>query len=133
MCDCLLLCVEEIDSNTNKLDTKQFVLYDTKSEQFFIYGKKSDTNIIYFHPYSFACKKLDRLIDFMLFTSCSSKRVITLYNYDNFPASVNEITYDGIIQDQYKAFTIVSYDYDKITRNEYKNILKMLKNVNNHY
>ena len=99
--DCLLLCIEEMYSNLERKDTTMFIYYDTRMREFHLLGKRNNTNVISFVPYSFTCKSKSKLYSFIRFVICNyAKCILSLYNYDNFPENCEDISYDFIEKHQ---------------------------------
>jgi hypothetical protein len=132
--DCLVLKIEEIFDG--KLDTTIFVLYDSNSMEFCLYGKRSDLigkdpSV----PYSFKCKYADDLADFISFVMCKkSKWNYTLYNYNNLPEFADDITYDYLKDlDNDQSYELTGYDFNNFNRKTLLKSLRMLRNVFNYY
>lgn len=132
--DCLVLKIEEYDSTTERLDNTVFILYDTKSKQYIVRGLRVDTPKMTSVPYSFTCKKLSRLVDFISFIVCKQNLwSYTLYNYNNLPFSSENITFDSLYDDGNKENEISGYDNCSYDRRELYSNLRMLRFVFNSY
>ena len=134
--DCLLLCIEEMYSNLERKDTTMFIYYDTRMREFHLLGKRNNTNVISFVPYSFTCKSKSKLYSFIRFVICNyAKCILSLYNYDNFPENCEDISYDFIEKHQDNAYLITSYDVKSLGENSLQldKVLEMLEYVNNEY
>ena len=131
--DCLVLKIEEYDSETYKLDTTIFLLYDKKERQYVIRGKRRVTESHDSCDYSFVCNKINDLVDFLGFTICN-KNLLTyvLYNYNNLPYDSNDITYD-FLTDFSAVYEISGYNKQKYNKNKLLTNLRMLRNVFNYH
>ena len=132
--DCLVLKIEEYDVSNGKLDTSMFVLYDQIERQYIVRGARSETKKLNSVPYSFRCKRLKDLADFISVSIC--KENVTsyiLYNYDNFPLSSDLITYDKLVYYENALYEIAAYDDMSYDRKVLSKYLRILKNVFNYY
>jgi hypothetical protein len=131
--DCLVLKIEEHDSETNELDTTLFIVYDKKEHYFIVRGKRFSRKIV-FHSYSFICEFAEELADFISFTiDKNNKLSYILYNYNNLPYTSNEITYEFMNKNVSIEYEIVGYENIKYERKELLKNLRMLRNVFNYY
>ena len=131
--DCLVLKIEEYDSETYKLDTTIFLLYDKKERQYVIRGKRRVTERHDACDYSFVCNRIDDLVDFLGFVICKKNLwTYVLYNYNNLPYNSNDITYD-FLTDVSSVYELTGYNKQKYNRNKLLTILKMLRNVFNYH
>jgi hypothetical protein len=134
--DCLLLCIEEMYGNLERNDTTMFIYYDTRMREFHLLGKRNNTNVITFVPYSFTCKSKSKLYSFIKFVICNSAKCkISLYNYDNFPENCEDISYDFIEKHRDNEYLITSYHVKSLGENSLQldKVLEMLEYVNNEY
>jgi hypothetical protein len=132
--DCLVFKIEEYDSITHKLDNTVFVLYDTCCKQYVVRGLRVETRKIKSVPYSFTCKKLSNLVDFVSFIICKQNFwSYTLYNYNDLPYWSKYITFDTLYYAEDKAKEISGYDNIVYERRELYSHLRMLKAVFNSY
>jgi hypothetical protein len=132
--DTLVLKIEEISDN--EIDSTLFILYDHKVSHYIVYGKRSNVFAkLEFVPYSFRCKSVFDLADFISFVKCKqNKWNYTLYNYDNLPCNSDDISYDFLKSlDGDRSYEIAGYD-NKVFNDRYLvKTLKMLKGVFNIY
>jgi hypothetical protein len=131
--DCLVLKIEEYDIDNKSLDTTLFVIYDKKEHQFIIRGKRSSISMDSC-TYSFNCEFASELFDFITFVICKKNQwTYVLYNYDNLPATSDEITYDFLKQHVSKVYELAGYDRQKFSENKLMSYLRILRNVFNYY
>ena len=131
--DCLVLKIEEYDIETKELDTTIYILYDKKEHQFIIRGKRFSKNMDSC-TYSFNCTFAEDLADFVSFVICRKNLwSYTLYNYDNFPHSSNDISYDFLVIHNSRVYELAMYDHQKYKRSKLLKQLRMLRNVFNYY
>lgn len=131
--DCLVLCIEELTS-VYRLNNKIYLYYDTRSKQFFINGSRNMIVTTTFEPYAFTCKKIkdtSNFIDFII--TPDTKCVVSMYHYDNFPESTEEITYDFISTHQENSYIVASRNYDSLQEETTCKMLNLLKTVYNEY
>jgi hypothetical protein len=132
--DCLVLKIEEYDSETCELDTSIFVLYDKKEHQYVLRGRRKITEKYDARTYSFVCDSATDLANFISYVICQENLwTYVLYNYDNLPTSSDNITHEFLVKNESPEYEITAYD--KITYNKYRLLqnLQMLRNVFNYY
>ena len=131
--DCLVLKIEEYDIDNGNLDTTLYIIYDKKEEKYVIRGKRYSENMESC-TYSFNCEFTQELFDFITFVICKQNRwTYVLYNYDNLPATSDEITYEFLKRDESKVYELGGYDRQKFKESELLSNLRMLRNVFNYY
>ena len=131
--DCLVFKIVEHYADTKDLDTTLYVLYD-KNEHYFVvrgqrYSDKMDSC-----TFSFNCEFVHELADFLSFVICEKNHwTYVLYNYDNLPATSDEITYDFFKRNDSKVYELAGYENQEYDRNTLVKNLSMLRNVFNYY
>jgi hypothetical protein len=131
--DCLVLKIEEYDIDNKSLDTTLFVIYDKKEHKFIIRGKRSHVSLDSC-TYSFNCEFAHELFEFITFVICKKNQwSYTIFNYDNLPATSDEITYDFLKDHESKVYELAGYDRQKYKKNELMSKLRILRNVFNFY
>jgi len=131
--DCLVLKIEEYDSETFELDTSVFILYDKKEHQYVIRGKRRETERYDSCDYSFVCNNYRDLADFLGFVICKKNLwTYVLYNYVNLPYDSNDITYD-FLSDVSPVYELTGYNKQKYSRKTLFTNLRMLRNVFNYH
>jgi hypothetical protein len=131
--DCLVLKIEEYDIDNGTLDTTLYIIYDKKEEKYVIRGKRY-SDIMETCTYSFNCEFAQELFDFITFVICKQNRwTYLLYNYDNLPATSDEITYEFLKRDESKVYELGGDDRQKYNEKELMSNLRMLRNVFNFY
>lgn len=132
--DCLVLKLEENETDSNSIDTTVYIFYDKKEHNYVIRGQRKTTNKVKSCIYSFVCEKLDSLADFIEYIICPNNSVNEiLYNYDNFPIDSNQITYEFLKSCDDLKYEISGYNNKLLTRKNLIKKLKMLRNVFNYY
>jgi hypothetical protein len=132
--DCLVLKIEEFVNKT--LDTTLYILYDKNEEFFLIRGKRNDNLGKYkCVPYSFYCKHITELTDFIDLTICVDSKVsYTLYNYNDLSNDSDDIDFEYLDNLENKlSFEITGYDNKKFNKSDITKYMKILKNVFNYY
>lgn len=132
--DCLVLKIEEYVNKT--LDTTLYVLYDKNEDLFLIRGKRSDIlGKCKCVPYSFYCKHVTELTDFIDLTICMDSKVsYTLYNYNDLSDDSDDIDFEYLDNLENKlSFEITGYDNKKFNKRDITKYMKILKNVFNYY
>jgi hypothetical protein len=133
--DSLVLKIEEVEEHNGvQIDTRMFVFYDHYDGCYHVRGERSCTRNVDYQPYSFRCDTLETLVDFIRF-AISNENILnyTLYNYEELPANSDEINYEEMAWHQSISREIAGYDNRKFTRKGLKRVLKLLRNVYNHY
>jgi hypothetical protein len=131
--DCLVLKIEEYDIDNQKLDTTLFVIYDKNEHKYIIRGKRNSVSIDSC-TYSFNCEFAHELFDFITFVICTKNQwSYVVYNYDNLPATSDEITYDFLKKYESRVYELAGYDRQKYKKSELMSYLRMLRNVFNFY
>lgn len=131
--DCLVLKIEEYDSETHELDTTVFLFYDYKEHNYVIRGKRAVTERHDSCDYSFVCLDERDLADFLEFIICKKNLwTYVLYNYDNLPYNSNDITYD-FLTDVSPVYELTGYNKQKYRRGKLLTILRILRNVFNYH
>jgi hypothetical protein len=132
--DCLVLKIEERDQVTEELDTTIYIIYDKRTHNYVVRGKRNDYKNIEACTYSFVCNYARDLVDFLSFIICKKNRwTYVLYNYDNLPYDSNEITYEFLKEDESNVYELTGYNNVKYNRKNLSTILRMLRNVFNYY
>jgi hypothetical protein len=133
--DCLVLKLEEVEQENDKIDTTLYILYDSKNQHYVLRGQRR-VNVYYDScSYSFICKCENELVDFLEYIICKYNLVNeTLYNYDNLSHESNNITFEFLKKHEDKDNELSGYNNDKpLKRNKLLKTLRMLKNVFNYY
>lgn len=133
--DCLVLCLEEYDSEEQEIDTKLFVFYDPQTELFEIRGKRSNDDKIQRNSYSFSCGNKKSLIDLIeLIIDSENECIITFYNFHSLPDSSYDITFDLLKGSENRSSEIVAYEnFDLTNRKKMKKLVRILETVYNEY
>ena len=132
--DCLVLKIEERETDVEILDTTIYVIYDKRERNYVIRGKRRVTNNIDACTYSFVCKDHRDLADFLTFVVCKENLwTYVLYNYDNLPYDSNDITYEFLKEYESNVYELTGYNNLDYSRKGLCSILRMLRNVFNYY
>ena len=132
--DCLVLKIEERETDVEILDTTIYVIYDKKERNYVVRGKRRVTNNIDACTYSFMCKDHRDLADFLSFVICKENLwTYVLYNYDNLPYDSNDITYEFLKEYESNVYELTGYNNLDYNRKRLGSILRMLRNVFNYY
>ena len=132
--DCLVLKIEERETDVELLDTTIYVIYDKKERNYVVRGKRRVTNNIDACTYSFMCKDHRDLADFLSFVICKENLwTYVLYNYDNLPYDSNDITYEFLKEYESNVYELTGYNNLDYNRKRLGSILRMLRNVFNYY
>ena len=132
--DCLVLKFEEIEENTNNIDTTVYVLYDKNEHHYVVRGQRRWSEKHQSCTYSFNCEYAQDLADFLQYIICKDNIVNeTLFNYDNLPGSSNDITFDFLQEYCHSDYEVAGYDRQKLVRKRLLKNLRMLRNIYNYY
>lgn len=132
--DCLVLKFEEFDVDLKKMDTNVYVFYDKNSSKFVLRGQRRCTPLHDSCTYSFDCEFANDLVDFLQYIICKDNKVNEiLYNYDNFPSSSDQITFEFLKKNDHSDYEISGYNEVSFKRTRLLKSLRMLRNVFNYY
>jgi hypothetical protein len=132
--DCLVLKIEERETDVELLDTTIYVIYDKKEHNYVLRGKRRVTNGIDSCTYSFVCNDYRDLADFLSFVMCKHNLwTYVLYNYDNLSYDSNDITYEFLKECESNVYELAGYNNLDYSRKKLCSILRMLRNVFNYY
>ena len=132
--DCLVLKIEERETDVELLDTTIYVIYDKKERNYVVRGNRRVINDIDSCTYSFVCKDHRDLADFLSFVVCKENLwTYVLYNYDNLPYDSNDITYEFLKEYESNVYELTGYNNLDYSRKGLCSILRMLRNVFNYY
>lgn len=132
--DCLVLKIQELENNKDKIDTTLYVLYDTRVNKYVVRGKRRLTLIHRACSYAYECENVEDLADFLQYIICPYNTVNEiLYNYNNLPFSSNEISFDFLNENDHSDYEISGYNNKKISRKRLLRNLRMLRKVSNEY
>ena len=131
--DTLVLKIEEHDS-VHGFDTTLYILYDNELQTYIIRGRRRNCSKQSFNPYSYECKNVNDLVQFIEFSiETKNQFYYTLYNNINLPINSMDITYDSLIENDCRGNEIVAYDSVNYFKKNLLKYLKVLKNVGNYY
>jgi len=132
--DCLVLKLEEVDSDTKIIDTTVYVFYDKAEHHYVIRGQRGFTPKYKSCSYSFVSTDVDDLAYFLQYIVCRDNFVNeVLYNYDNFSSDSNDITFEFLKEYDHPDYEISGYNNQKLGRKKLLKNLRMLRNVFNYY
>ena len=132
--DCLVFKFEEVERDTGKLDNTVYIIYDKKNHNYLIRGRRRWSHKNQSCTYSYKCEYANDLADFIQYLVCPDNKVNEiLYNYDNFPANPDEITFDFLNENDHSDYEISGYNDKMLNRRRLLRNLRMLRNVFNHY
>jgi hypothetical protein len=132
--DCLVLKLQEVEKETNEIDTTLYILYDNKRHVYVLRGQRRWTPRTRSCTYSFECEFAKDLAYFIQYVICPHNRVNeTLFNYDNLSNDSNEITYEFLHDYDHRDYELAGYDNKKFRRERLLKNLRMLRNVYNYY
>jgi len=130
-----ILCIEEHDNkkNENSIDTRLFIGYSSRDDDYFVRGKREDMGCREFVPYGFRCDSEDELYDFIEFVvGPRSSTSIILYNFNNLEGIYDDdLTYEFFESHTDRDYEVVAYDGVKLRRSQITKYLRMLKNTYN--
>ena len=136
--DCLVLRIDEMDERPAEtlIDTCLYVLWDTAKQEYFICGKRAKRDGLKkpFKEYRFCSRSSSTVVEFIkLTTSNCDGMSITLYNMNDLPGQIDDITHQCLIARSKVAYEVYgqdNYEYRKITM---LSLVKMLRGIRNDY
>lgn len=132
--DCLVLKIEEHDTDTNELDTTIYIIYDKREHNYVVRGQRCPLKYSHSCTFSFVCKDYRDLADFLSFVICKKNLwTYVLYNYDNLYYDSNDITYEFLNKYDSSVYELTGYNNETYSRKNLCKILRMLRNVFNYY
>jgi len=132
--DTLVLKLEEVEKNTDKIDTTVYIFYDKRTHHFFVRGRRRWSPEHQSCTYSFQCEFAKDLVDFLQYIMCKKNTVNeVLYNYDNLPSDSNDVTFEFLHDYDHSDYEIVAYDNMRFSKKGIAETLRMLRNVFNFY
>jgi hypothetical protein len=132
----LILCIEEHDNeqNVDSVDNRIFIGYDIRDNDYYVRGKRQDTQKSNYVPYAFHCDLESELYDFIEFVvgGIRDNISIVLYNFNNISnESTDDLTYEFFEEQMDRDYEIAAYDRVELNRDVMIKNLKMLKNMYN--
>jgi hypothetical protein len=132
--DTLVLKLEEVERETNQLDTTIYIFYDKLTHHFYVRGQRRWTPQHQSCTYSFQCEFAKDLVDFLQYIICKKNKVTEiLYNYDNLPSESNDVTFEFLHDYDHTDYEISGYNDVPLSKKRLANTLRMLRNVFNYY
>jgi len=133
-----VLCIEERDGDGDDykiIINRLFIAYDSEYDSYVIYGKlqnrKVDDDYV---PYFFRTDKASDMYNFVkIIVGKKAFCSYTLYNYNNISIDLEDSDYYSMEKNMDNNYDIVSYDMVTIKRNNFRNLMHVLKNVYNFY
>jgi hypothetical protein len=128
-----VLCIEDHDSKSDPLsiDTRLFICWNNDNQEYFLTGRRQDTQLTNYVPYIFNSYKVDAVYDFIEFVlGKKGKKSVTLYNFNNI-YNFNDLNYEFFEQYMDKNYEIAGYDNLKLNKKHIKTQLGLLKNIYN--
>ncbi len=128
----LILCIEDHDDPSDKssIDNRLFIGWDWSNKDYLIRGKRQDTTVSNYVPFSFHCDSTRSLMDFIkLAMGKNTFKSITLYNFNNLEGldTDSELTYEFFEEHMDHQYEISGYDYVKIGNRELMSYVRMLQ------
>lgn len=131
--DTLVLKIVEHDDQTNKVDTTLYVFYDQSTRRYVIRGNRRETPRLDSCVYSFECKTVNDLADFVQFVIDRNNYVsYILYNFDNLPSASDDVTFEFLSGNDDISYEIAGYDNESLIRSDLVRNLRMVKTVFNY-
>ena len=130
--DCMVLKIEEYDDS--KLDTSIFILYDSLHCEFIVRGKRRETSSYNTNAYSYKTSSIKSLYEFIKFVIPTENMVsLYLYNYIDLPESSDDITFEYLLENEFREEEIVVYDNEHLHKRLLKRLFRIIKNIKNDY
>jgi hypothetical protein len=131
----LILCIEEHynKDDYSLVDTRLFIGWSEEDTDYFVRGKREDSEHHKYAPYAFHCKSINDLYNFIEFVVGKKKNVsVTLYNYNKIDKiAVSDMTYELFKEQMDINYEIAAYDEVKLKRSLLVKWLRMIQNAYN--
>lgn len=137
--DNLVLKLEEVDSDSNRILTSCYVAYDHTEAEYYVCGKKHGN--AGWEDFKFYCKKKNHMVEFLRYiigdvtVSCAPKINHILYNYKNLDLNGDEehskdfIDYYVFEEQEDANSELAGYNGVRFNKRWLLPLLKMLKNL----
>jgi hypothetical protein len=119
----------------NTLDNMLFIMWDNRSQTYYLCGKRLDSPSMQYPPYALNCsnvKSLSKFIECVVGQDelCS----VTLYNFNNIDDMAKEdLTYEFFLSMVDKQYEICGYDGINSSSSYFYDLVKMLSSFYNDY
>ena len=128
--DCLVLRIDEMDVDTNKLDMTMYVLYDSNNETYVLRGKRENE----WTTHSYYCDDVKELSSFLSTVICKQNLwSYTPYTMDHLSDNSDEISFGTLDGKATKETGLCGYDKLVYSRKTLRRMLNILGNVYNYY
>ena len=129
-----ILCIEELDETNESfpIDTRLFIGYDESENDYFIRGRRQDTNTSDFVPFAFRCETSNHVYDFIDFVMNKNRVNVILYNFNNTDKmDIDEETYEFFEDLVDRNYEIAGYNNISLKRSKIVKYLRLLKHTYN--
>jgi hypothetical protein len=123
----LSIHIQEKDANVDKIDTCIFIIYDSKEEKFYLYGKRNNNEYIPY-KYNYHYNELDSLCYFLNLIINHEKSFLTIEYHNIFIPNedLDIVDYPYLYNKISKSNEIVAFEKTKIDFDKFKyNLLKL--------
>jgi hypothetical protein len=135
----LVLCVEEYEYNElgrdpENIDARIFIQYSHEHKEFYIYGRRQDTDYSNkeYVPFMYNTTNKSSLFEFVDLVSNGndSLKSITLYNFNNMHESEDDIkTYEFFEEHMDAEYEVVAYDNISLDRKHFMKYVNVMRNI----
>jgi hypothetical protein len=125
----LILYIEEVSGpDYSIIERRIFIGWDKDSSMFFVRGMVQNSENVERVPFSFTNGSRTNVYNLVKFIVDKSPVNIVLYNYNNlYNKDIDSLPYDFFEYLLNKTHEIAGYDADIIQREQFMNLLKLLK------
>jgi len=132
--DCVVMRVQEVESAAvGTFDSDIFIMWDTRTEQFFVCGKRADKYHLQYNPFSYKIKRSKDADLFVKQLAGESKLRVTFYNFSDLAKKYEDIYYEDLVSDAVPANEMVGYKDEAYNSEVMLTNLRMLKTALNYY
>lgn len=136
--DCLVLCVEEIDTDYDNFSDYQkksrlYVLFDVTYGVFLIRGRRDNTEPNSTFSFIADSNNQESVVNFIDFFTLDEPIIMTIYNMNELPLTSEEITCEYLEENSIEENIFLSYRQQDFSKSTLRKIMDIIKNIYNHY
>lgn len=136
--DCLVLCVEEIDTDYDNFSDYQkksrvYVLFDVTYGVYLIRGRRDNREPESTFSFIADSNNQESVVNFIDFFTLDEPIIMTIYNMNDLPLTSEEITCEYLEENSIEENIFLSYRQQDFSKSTLRKIMDVIKNIYNHY